>query len=78
VPGALTALAPHGDTVLASRLRGRLDGIRIGFRGAEVVLGAGHPMADELRAVGLPRHPVATLTVEHLEFDMAAATPLPR
>ena len=78
LPGALTALAPRGDTVLASRLRGRVNGIRLGFRGAEVTLGTGHPMADELRAVGLPRRPITTLTAEHLEFDMAAATPLPR
>jgi hypothetical protein len=78
VPGALTALAPHGDTVLASKLHGRINGIRLGFRGAEVVLGTGHPMADELRAVNLPRHPIATLTAEHLEFTMAAATPRPR
>jgi hypothetical protein len=35
-------------------------------------------MADELRAVGLPRRPVATLTAEHLEFDMAAAVAVPR
>lgn len=79
LPGALTTLAPREDTVLASRLRGRVSGIRLGFRGADVAPGTGHPMADELRAVGLPRRrPIATLTAEHLEFDIAAATPLPR
>ena len=78
VPGALTALAPYGDRVLASRLRGRIGGVRFGFRDATVELGAGHPMADELRATGLPRRPVATLTAEHIEFDMAAAVPTRR
>jgi hypothetical protein len=78
VPGALTALAPHADTVLASRLRGRIGGLRLGLRGATVELTPGHPMADELRALGLPRPPLATLTAEHIEFDMAAAVPTPR
>jgi len=78
IPGALTALAPRGDTVLTSRVRARACGIRFGVRGATAVLGAGHPMADELRAVGLPRRPVATLIAEHLEFDMTAAVAVPR
>jgi hypothetical protein len=43
LPGTLTALAPRGDTVLASRPRGRVNGIRLGFRGAEVTLGTGDP-----------------------------------
>jgi hypothetical protein len=37
------------------------------------VLGTGHPMADELRALALPRRPVATLVAEHLEFEMDPA-----
>ena len=78
LPGRLTVLAPHGDTVLASRIRGRMSGIRVGFRSLELVLGAGHPMADELRAVGLPRRPVVTLTAERLEFNLAAAVATPR
>jgi hypothetical protein len=35
-------------------------------------------MADELRAVGLPRRPVATVTVEHVAFEMGPAEHVPR
>jgi hypothetical protein len=78
VPGALTALAPHGDTVLASGVRMRANGVRLGFGGGTVVLGSGHPMADELRAVGLPRRPLVTTIVDHVAFDMEPAVPVPR
>jgi hypothetical protein len=73
LPIALTTLAPRDGEILASRVRGRISGIRVGPGGARVVLGNGHPMADELRAVGLPRRPVATLAAEHLEFEMDPA-----
>jgi hypothetical protein len=73
LPATLTTLAPHDGAVLASRVRGRVGGIRVAPVGARVVLGTGHPMADELRAVGLPRRPVATLVAEHLEFEMGPA-----
>lgn len=78
LPGALTTLAPRGEEVLASRVRARMSGIRIAPGGARVVLGSGHPMADELRAVGLPRRPVATLIAEHVAFEMDPAEPTPR
>jgi hypothetical protein len=77
VPGALTALAPRDDAVLASRVRARISGIRVGLAGATVVLGSGHPMADELRAVGLPRRPVATVIAEHVAFEMDPAQRVP-
>jgi Acetoacetate decarboxylase (ADC) len=73
LPGALTVLAPHGDTVLVSRIRGRMSGIRVGFRGQELALSTGHPMAEELRLIGLRQRPIVTLTAEHLEFNLAAA-----
>jgi acetoacetate decarboxylase len=78
LPGTLTALAPRDDEVLASRVRGRVAGIRIAPGGARVVLGSGHPMAEELRAVGLPRRPVATVIAEHVAFEMDPAEPSPR
>jgi Acetoacetate decarboxylase (ADC) len=78
VPGRLTTLAPRGDQVLASRVRARMSGIRVAPGGARAVLGSGHPMADELRAVGLPRRPVATVTVEHVAFEMGPAEHVPR
>jgi Acetoacetate decarboxylase (ADC) len=73
VPGTLTTLAPRDGEVLASRVRARVSGIRIGPGGARVVLGSGHPMAEELREVGLPRRPLATLVAEHVGFEMDPA-----
>jgi hypothetical protein len=73
VPGTLTTLAPRDGKVLASRVRARVSGIRIGPAGARVVLGSGHPMAEELREVGLPRRPLATLVAEHVGFEMDPA-----
>jgi Acetoacetate decarboxylase (ADC) len=73
VPGTLTTLAPRDGEVLASRVRARVSGIRIGPAGARVVLGSGHPMAEELREVGLPRRPLATLVAEHVGFEMDPA-----
>lgn len=78
VRGALTTLAPREHDVLASPVRGRVAGIRLGPAGATVVLGSGHPMSDELRAVGLPRRPVATLVAEHVVFEMGRARALAR
>ncbi|NMI00394.1 acetoacetate decarboxylase family protein [Pseudonocardia acidicola] len=78
VPGSLTALAPRGDTVLHSGVRLRARGTRLGFGAARVVLGSGHPMADELRAIGLPRRPLVTTIVDHVAFDMDPATATPR
>jgi hypothetical protein len=78
VPGRLTTLAPRGDQVLASRVRARMSGVRVAPGGARAVLGSGHPMADELRAVGLPRRPVATVIAEHVAFEMGPAEHVPR
>jgi hypothetical protein len=64
--------------VLASRVRARVGGIRIAPGGARVVLGTGHPMADELRALGLPRRPLATVIAEQVAFEMDPAQPVPR
>ena len=74
VPVRLTALAPRGATVLASEMRVRAGGIRLGVGAATVVLGTEHPMAAELRSLGLPRRPVVTTIFDHVSFDMYAAT----
>lgn len=78
LPGTLTVIAPRADQVLVSRVRGSVAGIRIGPAGTTAVLGSAHPMADELRAVGLPRHPVATLIVEQVAFELGPARALAR
>jgi hypothetical protein len=64
--------------VLTSRVRARVGGLRVGPAGARVVLGSGHAMADELRAVGLPRRPVATVIAGQVAFEMDPAEALPR
>jgi hypothetical protein len=78
VPGTLTAFAPRDGEVLASRVRARVGGIRLAPGGARVVLGRGHPMAEELRGIGLPRRPVMTLTADEVSFEMDPAQPQPR
>ncbi len=77
VRGAISALAPRGDEVLVSPVRARLSGIRIG-RSGTVVLGEGHPMADELRALRLPRRPLLTTIVDHVAFEMDPAATVSR
>lgn len=77
LPGAVTALAPHDGGVFASAVRARVGGVRVG-RGASLVLGRGHPMADELRALELPRRPLAVVTAERVSFEMDPALDVPR
>ncbi|GEL17943.1 acetoacetate decarboxylase family protein [Pseudonocardia asaccharolytica] len=77
VRAGLTALGPRQASVLASPLRAQAHGIRLGCAG-RVVLGRGHPMADELRELGLPRRPLCTLIVDHLAFGMGPAVALLR
>jgi hypothetical protein len=77
VPGSLTAFAPRGGVMLASPVRARLRGIRIGPGTGTLVLGSGHPMADELRSLGLPRRPLLAAIVDHLAFEMGPAEEIP-
>ena len=78
VPGTLTTFAPRDHEVLAGRVRARVGGIRIAPGGTRLVLGSGHPMAEELRALDLPRRPLATVVAEHVTFEMDPALSLPR
>lgn len=72
IPGAVTALAPREGAVLASPVTARASGLRVGI-GATVDLGARHPMAAQLRELGLPRRPLLTTVIDHVAFDMAPA-----
>lgn len=78
VPGTVTALAPRGEEVLASEVAARVGGIRFGPGGGRLVLGTGHPMADELRLLRLPHRPLLTIIADTVAFDMSAARPVPR
>jgi len=70
--GEVTAFSHGAGGVLASPVRARMRGIRVGI-GASLVLGHGHPMATELRSLHLPRRPLLTAIVDHLAFDMDPA-----
>lgn len=76
VPASLTTLAPRDEVVLASPVRMRARGLRLGS-GGTVLPGTGHPMAQQMRAMGLPRRPVLTAVVDHVAFDMDPAVELP-
>lgn len=76
VPASLTTLAPRDDVVLASPVRMRARGVRVGS-GGTVLPGTGHPMAQQMRAMGLPRRPLLTAVVDHVAFDMDPAVELP-
>ncbi len=76
VPMSLTTLAPRDDVVLASPVRMRARGVRLGS-GGSVLPGTGHPMAQQMRAMGLPRRPLLTTVVDHVAFDMDPAVELP-
>ena len=45
--------------------------------GTTLVLGSGHPMADELRALGLPRRAAFTTVVERMSASFAEAEEVP-
>lgn len=78
LPGTLTAFAPRDGEILASPVRARIGGIRLAPGGTRVVLGHGHPMAEELRAIGLPRRPVVTVIADEVSFEMDPARSEPR
>jgi hypothetical protein len=62
--------APHA-TAFTSRAEGA--GFHIG--GAELTLGT-HPIADELRTLGLPKKALATMWMERMRAQFQAAEPL--
>jgi len=68
--------APEADRAGSAR-RGVLSGIRMGGSGA-VVVGEGHPRADELRALRLPQRPLLTTIVDHVAFEMDPAATVSR
>lgn len=78
LPGTVTALAPHDDGVFATSVRARVGGIRAGVGGTTVTLGTGHPMAGELRELGLPRRALLTVVAGRVSFELDAALDVPR
>jgi hypothetical protein len=50
--------------------------LRFGGGGAEVTLGSGHPIADELRALGFPRSPLMTMVAANMRATFSAPVAL--
>ena len=57
--------------VHVSRLTQRYTGVGRRFRGGNLELGT-HPIADDLRRLGVGRTPMLSIWNEHLEFEMSA------
>jgi hypothetical protein len=68
LPGAYRANVTAWAPPLASPVRAKARGVRLG-RGAVLEVGTGHPMAAELRGLGVGT-PLVTAIVDHLSFDM--------
>ena len=58
-----------------SHLHQTYRGVGYHRRGVQFVLGD-HPIADELRGIGLSRRPVLAVSNAHLDFEMSAPRPL--
>jgi hypothetical protein len=51
----------------------RVDDARVSPAGAQLELGTRHPMADELRSLGLPKRPIMSMSVGQLGATFGAA-----
>jgi hypothetical protein len=58
-----------------STMRG--EGLGMGFRGERLQLGS-HPIADELRSLGLPKRPIFTTYISKMSGEFYAPETLPR
>lgn len=76
-PLPATTYTRVGDTVMTTRLTARGRGVGIAARGGSVELGD-HPVADQLRAFGLDRRPLASTWLSRVRMEFSTARPLPR
>jgi hypothetical protein len=65
----------HEGVPHVGHLTQRYTGVGYHLGGGTLELGP-HPFADELRGLGLPRRPLASIWNEHLEFEMSAPRPI--
>jgi hypothetical protein len=61
-----------GGTVRFTPSRMAGEGVKAGFRAGELVLGS-HPIADELRGLGLPKKPLVAGSIERFTGSFGAA-----
>lgn len=74
-PLPVTTWTRMDGRTMATSLRARARGVGVGLRGAAVELGD-HPLAGDLRALGLDRRPLATAWLSHVRMRFEDARPL--
>lgn len=72
----ITAYTVRAGTLLRTEARTRVEGVRVRPGGAVLTLGGAHPMATELRDLGLPRRVLATTVVRRLTTSIGPARPV--
>jgi Acetoacetate decarboxylase (ADC) len=71
----IEAMGSWGGPVQVTPAQMAGDGVKAGFRAGHLILGD-HPIADELRSLGLPKKPLVAGTIEHFTGSFGSARPL--
>jgi hypothetical protein len=71
----IEAMGSWGGPVQVTPAQMAGEGVKAGFRAGQLVLGD-HPIADELRSLGLPKKPLVAGAIERFTGSFAAAHPL--
>ncbi|MBV9411128.1 MAG: acetoacetate decarboxylase family protein [Acidimicrobiia bacterium] len=71
----IEAMGSWGGPVQVTPAQMAGDGVKAGFRSGQLVLGD-HPIADELRSLGLPKKPLLAGCIEHFTGSFGEAHPL--
>ena len=75
-PMEMSAYAHLDDVTRRTPFTGRPTGVRGGPLGARLTVGTAHPMARDLRALGLPRRAVMSSVIGNLAATFGAPVPL--
>ena len=71
----IEAMGSWGGPVQVTPARMAGEGVKAGFRSGQLVLGD-HPIADELRSLGLPKKPLVAGSIERFTGSFGEAHPL--
>jgi hypothetical protein len=71
----IEAMGSWGGPVQVTPARMAGEGVKAGFRAGHLVLGD-HPIADELRSLGLPKKPLVAGSIERFTGSFGEARPL--
>lgn len=75
-PAEMSAYARLGGVTRRTPFTSRASGVRGGPLGATLVLGDRHPMAQDLRSLGLPKRPVLSTVIGNLAATFGPAEPV--